>query len=220
MPGWPASGSAKPRRRHHHVGASDLADTLGTRRALAGAPPPELPLRRAMAARSLQGPSPALPYTGAPSAAPEPCSGAWGHRCTSAGPLTRSLAAQIVIHVVEQKQRPQIPAEPDMPTPLPVCYPRYKALMERCWSNDAVDRPAFEAVITDLRWVGLTVGAPAVHAHVLCSCVLPAAGAAGELGCLPKPEAWECVRAPRAQANAGGGVAPGGAQGGQRGQRR
>ena len=58
---------------------------------------------------------------------------------------------QIVIHVVEQKQRPTIPAVEDMPTPPPTCWTRYKALMERCWANEVADRPAFEAIIVDLR---------------------------------------------------------------------
>ena len=60
---------------------------------------------------------------------------------------------QVVIIVVEQKKRPVVPEEEDMPTPPPTCWTRYRDLMERCWASDPADRPTFEVVINDLRWV-------------------------------------------------------------------
>ena len=58
---------------------------------------------------------------------------------------------QVVIIVVEQKKRPEVPEEEDMPTPPPTCWTRYRDLMERCWASDPSDRPPFEVVINDLR---------------------------------------------------------------------
>ncbi|KAK9820960.1 hypothetical protein WJX81_007609 [Elliptochloris bilobata] len=60
---------------------------------------------------------------------------------------------QVVIAVVDRGLRPEVPPESALPTPPLRQHGAYIALMRRCWATDPAQRPAFDAVICDLRGI-------------------------------------------------------------------
>ncbi|KAK9868869.1 hypothetical protein WJX84_005074 [Apatococcus fuscideae] len=59
---------------------------------------------------------------------------------------------QVVLSVVDQSKRPEIPASAEnLLGGQPLAWDGYRALMERCWHQTPAKRPGFEAVIASLR---------------------------------------------------------------------
>ena len=59
---------------------------------------------------------------------------------------------QVVILVVDQQQRPDIPRElTSLPGRSLGCPDHYVELMQQCWATDPAQRPSFERVISHLR---------------------------------------------------------------------
>ena len=60
--------------------------------------------------------------------------------------------AQVVILVVDQQQRPDIPQDlASLPGSSLRCPDAYVELMQQCWATDPAERPSFERVISHLR---------------------------------------------------------------------
>ena len=60
--------------------------------------------------------------------------------------------AQVVIMVVDQQQRPELPEDAALlPGPPLRSMPAYVQLMHACWATDPAARPSFEGVIAQLR---------------------------------------------------------------------
>ena len=62
-----------------------------------------------------------------------------------------STMPQVVIAVVDRGLRPEVPPASALPTPPLRQHDAYVALMRRCWATDPAERPAFDAVICELR---------------------------------------------------------------------
>lgn len=73
------------------------------------------------------------------------------HSAAGVAYTTRWACAQVVIAVVDRGLRPEVPAVSALPTAPLRQHSAYVALMRRCWATDPAQRPAFEAVISELR---------------------------------------------------------------------
>jgi hypothetical protein len=70
---------------------------------------------------------------------------------------------QVVILVVDQMQRPELPADPAQLPGKPLRHiSTYLDLMCNCWHQDPLQRPTFERVISQLRCAALCC-APSCH---------------------------------------------------------
>ena len=71
---------------------------------------------------------------------------------------------QVVILVVDQQQRPELPQDlmalPGSPLR---CPGPYLELMQQCWATDAAQRPSFERVISLLRYACTPQSQAAAH---------------------------------------------------------
>ena len=78
---------------------------------------------------------------------------------------------QVVILVVDQQQRPDIPRDPaSLPGRSLRCPDHYVELMQQCWATDPAQRPSFERVISHLRCAAawLFLGRPIRRAAQPC----------------------------------------------------
>lgn len=58
---------------------------------------------------------------------------------------------QVVISVVDQKQRPVLPSSEQLPGVPMVCHAEYVQLLQQCWDTTESSRPTFDKVIAKLR---------------------------------------------------------------------
>ena len=67
---------------------------------------------------------------------------------------------QLVNHVLAGG-RLEVPPREALPGPDTAAFAgldAYISLMQRCWAQDPVERPAFQQIVTELRWGGVQVG--------------------------------------------------------------
>ncbi len=76
--------------------------------------------------------------------------------------------AQVVILVVDQQQRPDIPQDlTSLPGSSLRCPGAYVELMQHCWATDPAERPSFERVISHLRCEAALLSVSEAHIHVM-----------------------------------------------------
>lgn len=81
------------------------------------------------------------------------------------GSFSGCCAVQVVILVVDQGQRPELPADPAQLPGKPLRHiSTYLDLMCHCWHQDPAQRPTFERVISHLRSVSQPPAAAVGHA--------------------------------------------------------
>ncbi len=86
---------------------------------------------------------------------------------------------QVIFNTVAQNSRPDIPEDADLPGNPGGTLVAYKALMERCWSPSALDRPSFKQVRTEggrgggVEGAGGILGVDANGVEVCGACGVP-----------------------------------------------
>lgn len=74
--------------------------------------------------------------------------------------MKTSVIAQIVLAVVDRKQRPGVPPPDAVQGGPPLQYDEYVQLMQQCWAQEPASRPSFDAVIRQVRALLAAEGGP------------------------------------------------------------
>ena len=69
----------------------------------------------------------------------------------SVHPSQPAIPSQIVLSVVDRRQRPEVPPPGVVQGGPPLQYQEYVALMQECWAQEPAARPSFDAVIRRVR---------------------------------------------------------------------